>query len=256
MVTPGVIGPTARHRALAHPSRVQLFEMLQERPEGLGVTELAQRSGLHPNTVRVHLDKLTEAGMVAGEPVRRGGRGRPSIRYRAAEPPEGDRYRVLASMLVTALTTGDRDGPSLAAETAGRRWGQRHAAVSQAAVSQAAVSQAADVAQAGAVSQAGASGDAMGPRRSAPEAATVVFDQLGFAPVRDGDRIVLHECPYRDLAAQHPDVICGLHLGLLRGVLDGHGVAGDDAWLDPFVTPTRCVAGLAARPTPETEEHA
>jgi predicted ArsR family transcriptional regulator len=227
MVTPDDIGPTARHRALAHPSRVQLFEMLHERPEGLGVTELARRSGLHPNTVRVHLEKLTEAGMVAGEPVRRGGRGRPSVRYRATEAPEGDRYRLLSSMLAAALTDGDRDGPSPAAETAGRRWGQRHAA---------------------------ASGGAMGPRPSAREAATVAFDQLGFAPVRDGDRIVLHECPYRDLAAQHPDVICGLHLGLLRGVLDGHGVSGDDAWLDPFVTPTRCVAGLTARPTSETEE--
>jgi predicted ArsR family transcriptional regulator len=223
MATPDV-GPTARHRALAHPSRVQLFEMLQERPEGLGVTELARRSGLHPNTVRVHLDKLTEAGMVAGEPVRLGGRGRPSIRFRATEPPEGDRYRLLSSMLAAALTDGDRDGPSPAAVTAGRRWGQHHAAASQPA--------------------------------APAQAATVVFDQLGFAPARDGDRIVLHECPYRDLAAQHPDVICGLHLGLLRGVLDGHGASGDDAWLDPFVTPTRCVAGLTARPTPETEEHA
>jgi predicted ArsR family transcriptional regulator len=244
MATPDVIGPTARHRALAHPSRVQLLEMLQERPDGLGITELAQRSGLHPNTVRVHLDQLTEVGLVAGEPVRRGGRGRPSIRYRATEPPEGDRYRLLSSMLATALSAGDRDGPSPAAETAGRAWGQRLATSSR--------SEPASSRPEPASSRPCAATE---QRRTAPEAATVLFDELGFAPERDADRIVLHDCPYRDLADEHPDVICGLHLGLLRGVLDANGVSGDDAWLDPFVTPTRCVAGVADLPNPETEEH-
>jgi predicted ArsR family transcriptional regulator len=228
-----VTGPTARHRALAHASRVQLFEVLQDAPEGLGVTELARQSGLHPNTVRVHLDQLTEVGLVTGETIRSGGRGRPSIRYRANEPPDDDRYRLLSSMLATAITDGDRDGPSPAAEAAGRHWGQRLAAASP---------------------RTDATSD---PRRSAPEAVTALFDQLGFAPAGDDDRLVLHDCPYRELAEQHPDVICGLHLGMLRGVLDAHGAPGDDAWLDPFVTPTRCLAGLTATSAagPESEVH-
>jgi predicted ArsR family transcriptional regulator len=230
--TADVAGPTARHRALAHPSRVELIEVLRRAPEGLGVTELARASELHPNTVRVHLDKLTEVGLVTGETIRSGGRGRPWVRYRASEPPDEDRYRLLSSMLADALSDGDRDGPSPAAEAAGRRWGRRLPATSS---------------QSGGVS---------GPRRSAPEAVTVLFEQLGFAPAREDDRIVLHDCPYRELAAQHPDVICGAHLGMLRGAVDAHGAAGDDAWLDPFVTPTRCVAGLPTVPGPEIEVRA
>lgn len=221
-------GTTARHRALAHPRRVQVLELLRAARDGLDVTELARRSGLHPNTIRAHLDKLTAAELVVGVPVRDGGRGRPSIRYRATEPDE-DGYRLLSSMLATALSTGDHDGPAPAAEAAGRRWGQQ---LTQVPDPEATAEQ----------------------QLTAPEAVTVLFDRLGFAPAGDGDRIVLHACPYRDLAEQHPDVICGLHLGLLRGALDVHGTSGDHAWLDPFVTPTRCVAGLATATEPQTEE--
>lgn len=226
-----VDGLAARHRALAHPSRVQLFALLQAAPEGLGVTELARGSDLHPNTVRAHLDTLTGSGLVSGEVIRGGGRGRPSIRYRATERPDEDRYRLLSSILATALTDGERDGPSPAAETAGRHWGRRLTAAPR-------------------------SDTPTVQQPSAPEAVTELFDQLGFAPTLEDHQVVLHECPYRELAQRHPDVICGLHLGMLRGVLDGHGESGDDAWLDPFVTPTRCVAGLPTEPTsgPDTEE--
>jgi predicted ArsR family transcriptional regulator len=228
MPTTDLSGPTVRHRALAHPSRTQLLGLLREAPGGLGVTELARGSGLHANTVRVHLGKLTEAGLVTGETVRHGGRGRPSVRYRAIPPADEDRFRLLSSMLASALSTERRDGPSPAAEVAGRRWGQ-HLAGSRRPDTSAE------------------------PRQAAPEAVTEMFDQLGFAPAREDDRIVLRECPYRELAEQHPDVICGLHLGMLRGALDAHEAPGDDAWLEPFVTPTRCVAGLTAAGTPATE---
>jgi predicted ArsR family transcriptional regulator len=221
---PSITGPTTRHRALAHPSRVQVLELLRGTPDGLDVNELARRSGLHPNTVRVHLVKLTAAELVEGVPVRHGGRGRPSIRYRATDPPDEDRYRLLSSMLATALSTGDHDRPSPAAEAAGRRWGQR-------------------------LADAPATDVAVEPPTTAADAVTALFDQLGFAPARDGDRIALHACPYRDLATRHPDVICGLHLGLLRGALDEHGERGQDAWLVPLVTPTECVAGLASADT-------
>jgi predicted ArsR family transcriptional regulator len=225
-------GPATPHRALAHRSRVRLLDLLRGAPDGLDLAELARRSDLHPNTVRVHLDKLVEAGLVAGEPVRRGGRGRPAIRYRAAPVPDEDGYRLLSAMLASALSPGPDGGPSPAAEAAGRRWG-RHLAASRSA-------------DPGATS-AGPTGpaDEVAPSPTR-EAAAIreLFALLGFAPAPDGERLVLHDCPFRPLARQHPDVVCGLHLGLLRGALDAHGASGDDAWLDPFVTPTRCVAGL------------
>lgn len=204
---------------------MRILELLRAAPGGLEVTELAQRSGLHPNTVRVHLATLTEAGLTEGVTVRGGGRGRPSIRHHATEPAE-DGYRLLSSMLASALSTGDPDGPSPVAEAAGRRWGRQLAERRDRA-------------------------DGSGPAdldRGAPASVNALFDRLGFAPERDEDRIVLHACPFRDLAVRHPDVVCGLHLGLLRGALDASGARGGDAWLQPFDTPTRCVAGLTAAP--------
>jgi hypothetical protein len=57
------------------------------------------------------------------------------------------------------------------------------------------------------------------------------------------------------LARVHPEVSCGVHLGLLQGLLD-HAVAaggqpdtqdqGLSARLDPFVEPELCLARLAA----------
>jgi predicted ArsR family transcriptional regulator len=220
-----VTGPTTPHRALAHRSRVHLLDLLRDAPDGLDVTELAQRSSLHPNTVRAHLDKLVDAGLVAGETVRRGTRGRPSVRYRATPLPDEDGYRLLATMLASALSSGTHDGPSPAVEAAGRRWGHHLVASRPAA------------------ERAGA--------EAAPQAVRELFAKLGFGPVADGGQLVLHDCPYRALARQHPDVVCGLHLGILRGALDEHGGSGGDAWLDPFVTPTRCVAGFGVTGSPQ-----
>lgn len=229
MPTAPATDPVARNRALGHPSRVHLLELLRGSPDGLGVAELARRSGLHPNTVRAHLDKLRAAALVTGDPVKGGGRGRPSVRYRATDEPGQDPFRLLSSMLASALDTGDHDGPSPAAEHAGRRWG-RHLAARTA-------------------------GDAGALPPAPPDAVTGLFDDLGFAPTRERERIVLDACPYRELAARHPDVVCGLHLGMLRGALDAHGTAGDDAWLEPFVTPTRCVAGVPHHvPVPPDDE--
>jgi predicted ArsR family transcriptional regulator len=211
--------PEARHRALAHRSRVRLLDLVRAAPEGLEAAALADRTGLHPNTVRLHLATLEEAGLVQRETVRRGGRGRPAIRYLAVEPGDEDGHRLLAAMLATALSTGDHTRPSPAAEGAGRRWGRHLAA---------------------------------GPARTGEvrEEVTGLFDRLGFAPAADRGRLVLHDCPYRDLARRHPDVVCGLHLGLLRGALEERGAPADDAWLEPFVTPTRCIAGFDAATAP------
>jgi predicted ArsR family transcriptional regulator len=218
----------ANHRALAHASRVRVLELVREAPDGTGVTDLAARTGLHPNTVRSHLAQLTGAGLVHGEPVRGGTRGRPAIRYRVSSAGEDDGYRLLAEMLASALTTGDHDGSAPPAEAAGRRWGRRLA------------------------------GDRRGTSDEAADgtepAAAVrhLFGELGFAPEPVGEQLVLHACPYRPLARRHPDVVCGVHLGLLRGAVEAHGGDGDAAWLRPFASPTRCTAGLS--PTTDDRE--
>ena len=41
----------------------------------------------------------------------------------------------------------------------------------------------------------------------------------GFEPERDGSDIVLHACPFADIAAEGPSVVCEIHRGLIDGYL-------------------------------------
>src|SRR5680860_116471 len=77
---PGPVDP-ARHRVLAGVSRVQVLEVLRAQTAPLAVVVVADRVGLHPNTVRLHLDQLVEAGLVAREPEPRDRPGRPRLVY-------------------------------------------------------------------------------------------------------------------------------------------------------------------------------
>jgi predicted ArsR family transcriptional regulator len=216
-------GPSdqARHRALAHPSRARLLERLEQAADGLGAADLAAATGLHANTVRVHLDQLVAAGLVTTSQLHGRGRARPPTWYRAATArSEAADYRLLSAMLASALQS-DRTGPSPAAEAAGRRWGRELLAAAPTAADDP---------------------DPAGP-------ITALFERLGFAPRDEDDHLALVACPYRELAREHPDVICGLHLGILRGAAEASDVPADQAWLQPFVTPTRCHAGVGTPPS-------
>jgi predicted ArsR family transcriptional regulator len=82
--------------------------------------------------------------------------------------------------------------------------------------------------------------------------ASQVFTRMGFAPeladAAGGERVIkLHACPVRELARAHPEVGCGLHRGVLRGLVDNR--AHDPAMsarLEPFVEPELCLARVVA----------
>ncbi len=61
--------------------------------------------------------------------------------------------------------------------------------------------------------------------------------------VNGGPQISLHACPFRAVAREHPDVVCAIHLGLLRGSLERLG-ARVSSRLRPFVEPDLCVAEI------------
>lgn len=230
--------PTAPERrtayeVLAVASRALLLEQVRAHPAGVDTATLARLTGLHPNTVRFHLDVLMEAGLVTGSADRRLRPGRPRLRFAAAAvavPPrapdattdaQADGYALLASALVRYLAVGSAGAadPGAEAEAAGRSW-------------------VADSAEQG-----------TGPARSDEQAVTeltALFATLGFAPdtVRDrtGWRILLHRCPFHSLAAEHPEVVCRLHLGLLQGALDRLGRTGEAVRLQPFLAPGLCEA--------------
>ena len=56
----------------------------------------------------------------------------------------------------------------------------------------------------------------------------------------------MRPCPFLELAREHQDVICPIHLGLMRGALAELGARTRATKLEPFVRPDLCVARLAA----------
>ncbi len=213
-------------------SRTDVLDMLRAADGPLGVREVAQRMGLHPNTARFHLEALTEVGLAVRETEDREAPGRPRIGYRAAaDGPAGRRrYRLLSEML-TSLIAGTMPMPAKAAENAGREWG-------------------AYLTEQPPPYQKLSADEAVGKL-------TAVMEGLGFSPKAEpGDgggqyRLCLRQCPFREVAQHHQDVICSLHLGLMRGALNRMRAPLTADRLDPFVEPSLCVARLIEREDPD-----
>ncbi len=235
----GQAGPTARN-----PQRQRILGLLREHDKALDAAELAARMGLHPTTVRFHLDALCSEGLVERTRITRAGVGRPRTGYLAVR----DRldYRSLAEIL--ALELGDTaDKRRRRAEAAGRRWAERITAGST-------------------YEDAARQRDPNSVEVLEERAAMVatVFARMGFGPelipavtAATGvqQTIRLHACPVRDLARAHPEVGCALHRGLLQGLLAAPANNQDrstaprsamEAELEPFVQPELCLARVIA----------
>jgi predicted ArsR family transcriptional regulator len=70
-----------------------------------------------------------------------------------------------------------------------------------------------------------------------------LMDTLGFAPEtrREADRVRLTECPLLESARAHPDVVCNVHSGLVRGALAELGDETTEVELEPFAEPGACL---------------
>lgn len=226
------------HGALAAASRLRLLDALRASDRALDARELATICGLHLNTVRFHLQILSEAGLVSSEPDSSGSRGRPRLLYTPTSlgstvPGSGEPagYQLLATVLAAhwADTPGER---AQRAERAGRASARRQGFAARSST---------HVTTEDAVAQVGA-----------------LFAELGFEPelAREGDdlQLRLHACPFRAVALEHPEVVCSMHLGLLRGALEAMGAPATTSSLTPFVQPHMCVARItpAAGPSPTT----
>ena len=87
---------TARHRALSAASRVRILELVRHASDGMTAARVTEQTGLHPSTVRAHLEQLAESGLLSRHRQGDGSPGRPAWRYRAtaevdavAGPPAG-----------------------------------------------------------------------------------------------------------------------------------------------------------------------
>lgn len=178
---------------------------------------LATLSGLHVNTVREHLEALARQGLVHRHAAAPHGRGRPAWLY-AATDTEGapSEYAGLAAALAATIhrTSGT---PTEDAAEAGSDWGHRLAAEHGARP-------AADSA-------------------TARQKVVELLDDLGFGAESDSDNTVvrLTRCPLLATAHQYPDVVCGVHLGLVRGALTAYGANPVGTELVPFAEPGACL---------------
>lgn len=224
-----MVSAVHRHRLLGGVTRSRLLMVLDQSARPLAIRELADALGLHPNTVREHLDQLIDAGLVASTTERSAGRGRPRFCYSVvadadadadANEPASHAYRGLASALAEQLAQVPDAGS--ASVDAGERWGRT----------------------------------LVGDPTTTPDETEAIgrlvglLDDVGFAPdspVHPGDPIRLRHCPFGSLARERTDIVCGVHLGLMRGVLDAIGAPLDAVALEPFVAPDLCLAHLGAR---------
>jgi len=185
-------------KALGDETRFSMYRELATSTRGRSAQELADSLGLHPNTVRLHLDRLREAGLVEVEPVHRGTVGRPTHVYSLAPGAPGLGFdppsHVLLSGLLAALAERvGADGDE--ALQIGRAWGV----------------------EAGRRARS----------RSCVKALVAEMARLGFEPATEtrGDvaDVAFMHCPFRELAEAYPELVCNLHRGISEGIVDEVG---------------------------------
>ncbi len=207
--------------------RHDVLGVLKAAPAPMSIVAIADELGVHPNTVRFHLDTLVSDGQVKHvEPDRRRP-GRPPLMFAAVRQMDRGgprRYRLLAEILTNGFAADrdpDRDS-SAKALAAGRVWGQRLESPTRRA-------------------------KGVGAEESIDHLVDML-DELGFAPERresDGKQEVgLRHCPFLELAETRASVVCPIHLGLMQGALETWEAPVAVDRLDAFVEPDLCLTHL------------
>lgn len=239
------VDAAGRHRALSSPSRTAILAVLRAEGAALAVERVADLVGLHVNTTREHLEVLVAAGLASRTAEARATRGRPRTLYTARGPAGPDGEPWLRDQLSRVLLAGygrPLAEPGAAAERAAEGLAAELGAVGAAAGTGARA--AGDGARADAADgAAGADADAARDRQVA--ALREHFARLGFDPEIRGSEVRLRRCPVLDLAHERAEVVCGVHLGLARGVLARVGGPVSAAGIVPFAGPGYCVLRLA-----------
>jgi predicted ArsR family transcriptional regulator len=203
--------PLPVFKALGDDTRFAIYQELGRSAAPLSASDLAERLSLHPNTVRPHLDRMREAGLVEVEPIHRGTVGRPQLRYSLAPGAPGLGFNPPAHTLLAGLLAAlaeELGGDGLDAANLGRRWGT----------------------------------DAAGRRQSSRgclAALVAELDRLGFDPVESElggggaqtrrVRVDFLHCPFRELAEAYPEMVCSLHRGIVEGVVAKSACTGRPA---------------------------
>jgi predicted ArsR family transcriptional regulator len=197
---------------LAEPARRALYEYVLRQPGPVGREQAAEAVGLPLHSVKFHLDKLAAAGLLEVEYRRLTGRtgpgaGRPSKLYRPSGrevaftvPPR--RYHLAGEVLAEAVDRVMRDKVPVrdAVQEVAREVGR----------------------ELGSAVQADGDGLPPGSGDGAADLArtAAVLEGHGYQPSQVDFELCLLNCPFDKLAADHTELVCGLNLALVEGVLD------------------------------------
>jgi predicted ArsR family transcriptional regulator len=206
--------------ALADPLRRRLYRYVVGSDAPVGRDAAADALGVPVHTAKFHLDRMVEDGLLEVEFRRLSGRtgpgaGRPAKLYRRSSRsfevslPERH-YDLLGRMLAAAAAASvDRRVPvdEVASDVA-HRHGEEFGAAGT-----------------------GAEGPPL-------ERLARALENGGYEPRIDDDRMVLENCPFDRVAQEHTELVCGMNLDFVRGVIDGLGCPGVRASLEP--SPGRC----------------
>ncbi len=220
----GVSNPERRLdllKTLGDNTRYAIYLELARAPRPLSTSDVAESLGLHSNTVRPHLERMRDVGLLESRPDTRGAVGRPQKLYSLSpdapslglEPPV---FPMLARMLLSMAAQAGLDGDTAA--DAGRDEGRRIAHRSVRVV-------------------------------PCVDATMRMLDDLGFDPARVDEgataTIAFTHCPFADLAQAQPDLVCSLHRGMLEGFVEEIGGASVVSFND-LADRTPCTSQLAA----------
>ena len=207
---------------LAEPVRRRLYAWVSDQPDPVGRDAAAAAVGIGRPLAAFHLDRLVAAGLLDVTFRRLSGRtgpgaGRPAKLYqRSARDLQvsipARRYELAARLFADALAAGSAPGADAteALAQAARRFGES-------------------------LGQEARGRAGSRPGRTALLAAAIeVLAEAGFEPTTATDDVIaLRNCPFDAIAKTHQNVVCGMNLSLMDGVIAGLRASGIAAELDP-----------------------
>ena len=212
--------------SLDDPLRRRLYEVVTSQPGPVSRDEAASAAGIGRALAVYHLDKLVESGLLTASyqrpPGRSGpGAGRPAKMYARSDrefavtvPPR--EYELAARLLVQAVEADPSDRSRTALAGAARRLGTELGSAFRLAAGE---------------------GDAAGRDVKG------VLTQQGYEPCCGADGVIrLRNCPFHQLAEQHRELVCGMNLALVEGLVEGLGADGWHPALDP--QPGQCCVAI------------
>src|SRR6516162_8553287 len=218
--------------SLAEPIRRALYLYVHAQESAVSRDEAAAGMGVPRHKAKFHLDRLVEDGLLEVEFARRTGRqgpgaGRPAKLYRPAAREFSvtlpQRSYELAGRLMARGIAGARGAGRPVTETldeAAREQGRGMAAE--------------------ALRRAGEDP----PPAALLAAARAVLDEQGYATRPEPAGVAFANCPFHALVAEHTDLVCGMNLAIVEGMLGNLPPLPVAAVLDPGEG--RCCVRLAA----------